>query len=347
MKKRARINYDHPDFAELRLDNEDYEMRKHWALVYANVELSTKDMKDEVIKYDNYPGFVSLEPWRFITAGKYAWLLNNEAELMPDTKEFFERHMAELRSLADEVVEEREEVKTTNKVNEVYDLVADIDVALDQFLKKEIKTFDVTELLNKQQPKKYTVESIRDDYKKLFDELSLYETDSTIKEIYRLMSERMFKSYRSLIEKIIDDMSDWLQDNKRVIHRRKRRKKIKTPEELVKTTQFQERDDDLGLVSFHPVKIIGATFLLTYNTRYKKLAYFKSNEGGFSMKGCTLQNFDESASVEKIIRKPEEVLSEAINWTRLNAQRSLKNLKTKEYVPTGRLNMNTIVLKVV
>ena len=99
------------------------------------------------------------------------------------------------------------------------------------------------------------------------------------------------------------------------------------------------------MVSINPEKIIGASELWIYNTRYKTLGvYYAVNVNrGLSVKGCTIQNFDKDTSIQKTARKPQEVL-EVLNKRSLKKQ--LKEMKTKEQNMTGRINSQTILLGV-
>jgi len=99
------------------------------------------------------------------------------------------------------------------------------------------------------------------------------------------------------------------------------------------------------LVSVNPEKIIGANELWVYNTRYKTLGVYHAvnTVRGLSVKGCTIQHFDEDTSVQKTARKPKDILS-VLNKRSLKKQ--LNNMKTKEQTMTGRINAQTILLGV-
>ena len=114
---------------------------------------------------------------------------------------------------------------------------------------------------------------------------------------------------------------------------------------LVKSLKYQQEFSELKLVSINPEKIIGANTLWVYNTRYKTLGVYHAvnTVRGLSVKGCTIQHFDESESVQKTVRKPKEALN-VLNKRSLKAM--LKNMKTKEQILTGRINAQTILLGV-
>jgi hypothetical protein len=52
------------------------------------------------------------------------------------------------------------------------------------------------------------------------------------------------------------------------------------------------------------------------------------------------------ASSKKTLRKPDEVLTEFSKITKAKAKKTFAALKTKPAVPNGRVNEDTIILKV-
>jgi len=128
--------------------------------------------------------------------------------------------------------------------------------------------------------------------------------------------------------------------------RKKRKRKIKTPKEQVKKLHYLKEYNNLSLKSINPEKIIGKSELWTYNTKNKKLTrYVCSSATGFMIKGSTLQNVDDS-SLEKRLRKPDEVIPEIMSNAKTRCRKILEKIKTTDYTPNGRLNKHTILLKV-
>ena len=142
---------------------------------------------------------------------------------------------------------------------------------------------------------------------------------------------------------IVDDLDRIIKNS--TAQRKPRKKKTLSATRLVKTLKYQQEFTDLKLVSVNPEKIIGANELWVYNTRYKILGVYHAVNSvrGLSVKGCTIQHFDEDTSVQKTARKPQDVLS-VLNKRSLKKQ--LNNMKTKEQTMTGRINAQTILLGV-
>ena len=142
---------------------------------------------------------------------------------------------------------------------------------------------------------------------------------------------------------IVDDLDRIIKNS--TAQRKPRKKKTLSATRLVKSLKFQPEFTKLKLVSINPEKIIGANELWVYNTKYNRLGVYRSVNSvrGFSVKGCTIQHFDENESVQKTARKPKEALN-VLNKRSLKAM--FKNMKTKEQPLTGRINAQTILLGV-
>jgi hypothetical protein len=104
----------------------------------------------------------------------------------------------------------------------------------------------------------------------------------------------------------------------------------------------------LKLVSINPVDIIGAQELWAYNTKTRKLYKYiaDSLHGPLGVKGTSLTGFDETKSVGKTLRKPEEKLKEFARASKVQLRKFLEEIKATETIGNGRLNSDTILLKI-
>ena len=104
--------------------------------------------------------------------------------------------------------------------------------------------------------------------------------------------------------------------------------------------------ENFGLSSVPPTDIIDATALVVFNTKNRKLGiYYAEEHSTFKVKGTTLQFFDERLSVQKTVRKPDEVLP---NWKKITKHKlkpQFGYLKTTETKLNGRFNADTIILR--
>ena len=171
-------------------------------------------------------------------------------------------------------------------------------------------------------------------------------------DVYNKEDDYVQEAWSHLKPKTIQKMMDFygmiLDDIDRIIknasaQRKPRKKKEVSTTKLLKTFKYQKESPEFKLVSINPEKIIGASELWIFNTRYKTLGvyYAQNTVRGFSVKGCTIQHFDKETSMQKTARKPMEALS---GLNKRSLKKSLKDMKTKDQILTGRINAQTILL---
>jgi hypothetical protein len=87
--------------------------------------------------------------------------------------------------------------------------------------------------------------------------------------------------------------------------------------------------------------------LWVFNIKTRKIGKYVAQEyKTLSIKGSSVENFDESKSVCKTIRKPEEKLKEFAKAGKVQLRKFLTEIKAVENVMNGRINSDTLLLKV-
>jgi hypothetical protein len=100
-------------------------------------------------------------------------------------------------------------------------------------------------------------------------------------------------------------------------------------------------------VSINPTDIIGSQELWVFNTKTRKVGKYVAAEfSELSVKGTGIINFDESNSVQKTLRKPEEQLKEFKDSGKVQLRKFLEDIKAVDIKLNGRINEDTILLKV-
>jgi hypothetical protein len=128
--------------------------------------------------------------------------------------------------------------------------------------------------------------------------------------------------------------------------RKPKAKKAPSKEKLITKVQYKDRDDKLQIVSVNPLELIGATEIWVYNTKTRKLGKYVAEEGQImQVKGTSLLFYDEAKSVQKTLRKPEEVLKEFKKAGKVKLRTFMDDIKTTDIKLNGRLNSDTIILK--
>lgn len=126
-----------------------------------------------------------------------------------------------------------------------------------------------------------------------------------------------------------------------------RKVKQKSATDLVKKMKFKSSDPDLGIASVNPAEVVDATVVVVFNCKNRKLGvYYAEDHQTIKVKGTTLQFFDEAKSTQKTVRKPNEVLPGWKKITKHKVSAQFGYLKTTETKLNGRMNEDTVILKV-
>lgn len=229
------------------------------------------------------------------------------------------------------------------------DIIAEIECIVDEYdhrnHKEHIK-WTVYALLDTHEAAYNTAKAVHDYYLPLANELNELYSKKTedLVEAYGWLGVHGRKRYMDFIQKIIDDAESYMNAKKAV--RKPRKKKVKSAGAQTAKVQYLKEDKDLKIASLPPEKIIGATVIYLYSVKYRKMTVLHTNSvKGFEVKGTTVQNIDLEVSYTKILRKPEEFLKTFMKTTKAKAKKDLKALKTKEGAATGRINGDTIILR--
>jgi len=230
--------------------------------------------------------------------------------------------------------------------NQVEDYVSALEAQVDDFINSDYKLkYDVYNDLIDRGCKSVHARKMRPLYRDCYNDLvDVYnKEDDFLQEAYSHLKPKHCKKMMDFYGLIVDDLDRVIKNA--TAQRKPRKRKTFSAPRLVKNLKYQKDFSDLKLVSINPEKIIGAAELWVYNTRYNRLGVYHAvnDVRGFSVKGCTIQQFDEETSVQKAVRKPQEVLEVL---TKRSLRKQLKQMKTKEQLLTGRINAQTILLGV-
>lgn len=226
--------------------------------------------------------------------------------------------------------------------------INDIEGHIDEFIKKRTSDFKCYDWLVSNSIKPMYLKHIQDHYKPLFEELNIVsrKEDEQLIEAYSHWTKKELTSYITFVGSIIKDCENFGSNVKTV--RKVRKKKVVSLDKKVAKVQYKVEDNEYKLASIAPTEIIGALELWVFNTKYKKLGHYKAiDNAGFGIKGTTILSYDENLSIQKTIRKPLEVLSDFKKAKKSELKKFMSNINCKESLLNGRLNSDTILLKVV
>lgn len=243
--------------------------------------------------------------------------------------------------------QEAPKVVFIDKVAEEANKIAEkIDKEIDDlFTLKSDGKFDVEVYLDNQKPTSAVCVRLMTYFRNFRKELHevVANKDEQLAEGYIAYPRPRVKR---ILHSFVEPMWEKLErlSKKAKAERKPRKKKEKPASALVKNLQYMKEFKDLKLVSVDPKKIIGASQVWLYNTKYKKLTVLIADSGaGFTVKGTTIYGFNVDQSKTKVVRKPELVLSEI---TKRKLAFHMKQMKTTEQIANGRVGEDTIILAV-
>ena len=164
-------------------------------------------------------------------------------------------------------------------------------------------------------------------------------------EGYSHIAKTELKRRITIIKTMIGDLDRVKVASKAV--RQPRVPKAKAADKQIQRLQFLKESNEHKLMSINPVQIPGSYRLLTFNVKTRLITeYVCSSTSGFEIKGTSLSNFDPELSRSIRLRKPEVFLPIALSKTPKQLDNEWKKLTTKPIEPNGRINKDTILLRV-
>jgi len=185
-------------------------------------------------------------------------------------------------------------------------------------------------------------------YQKRKDELQAAQTkkDPQLVEGYSHYKAADFKKRIAWIDSLLEAVEQYRGVKKAT--KKARIKKAPSKEKLVSKIKYAKTDTALKIVSINPAEILGANELWVYNIKTRKLGKYVADalQGPLGIKGTTITGFDESKSVCKTLRKPEEKLKEFAKAGKIQLRKFLEEIKATETKLNGRIGLDTLLLKV-
>lgn len=276
-----------------------------------------------------------------------AWLREQIARVVAEGKDD--------EVIDDTIVEEKPDVHMPSIQERLrdtaYAMTEDLEDALESFQQDpdafDPKSFKVLNLLRGKQAKAAHARVIKDFYIKQYDEY-LEVADGKceqLKEAYSHLNKAQVKKITQFYSEIISACDMLAQEAK--INRKPRAKKPTDKNKLVSKVKYLKQDDKLKLVSINPEDVIGAKELWVFNVKTRKLGKYVASEfSDLSIKGTSIVNFDENKSIAKTLRKPEEQLKEFKAAGKVALRKFLDDIKAVDIKLNGRINEETMLLRV-
>lgn len=356
------------------------EFSKHFrdSMQYYNLEFNAKELKPAVLRwmkqkeYDEsiYEAYKKTKDWRTsVTMGALSSCLLRG---MPEYREDFNggRNAGEwldkqirlsIDRGKDDFEESEDDAKSNDNKPSIQDrtreialsMIGDIDDAIEDFHVNpdsfDPKQHKVLQILKNKQVKAGHARIIKDLYTAEmsdYDQLVIGTADDELKEGYKHRSKKQIKTIHAFYQEILSACDMLMQEAK--VTRKPRVKKAVSKDKIVAKLKYKKTDDALKLVSITPTDIVGSKELWVYNTKNRKLGRYVADDmtGPLTIKGSGIVGFDEHKSIQKTVRKPEEKLKEFKTSGKVALRSFLDSINATDTKLNGRINEETILLKV-
>lgn len=284
------------------------------------------------------------------TVGWLARIQTRGYSIPQRSKSWFNTKIEEMKKYAPPIkrkTESQEQVKCF-KSNPWETIIEDFELELDKFYTNSYKSdFSPYEYLSKNDVKKTYAQSVAEYFRPLLEEIKLIlRKDKELVEAYKSLTKIQITNYQKFVYSLVDDCDKWAANKTKKTVSRKPRKK--STEQILKNFKYLKDISELKVVAIDPASIIGASGLVAYNHKYRRLVIFNAIEGQkLSIKGTSLIGFDENTSQSKTLRKPAEQLKYFISGTPAYIKKTFNDIKTKPSPANGRFSLDVIPLKVI
>ena len=175
-----------------------------------------------------------------------------------------------------------------------------------------------------------------------------------LKEGYSHITKAEINKLMIALESIIDACNLIIESSK--ANRKPRKAKPKSADKLVAKLKFKKIDEKYNIVSVNPTDIIGANEVWVFNCKTRKLGKYiaavidplgtRREGSGLTVKGTTITRFNEEQSIQKTLRKPEEQLKEFKGAGKVKLRTFMEEIKTTDTKLNGRINPDTVLLRI-
>ena len=360
------------------MDADKFLRHFHSAMSYYRLEFSGKDLKPAVIKWMASVGCTKEDMAAFkktkdnrcnVTMGAIAscllrgmptvredfnkgrdtaaWLRNEIVDVIAQGKnDIDEEAVVEVKStVVQPTIQERVKEAAYRMTEEIEDAIEGFQTDPENF---DPKAFKMLNLLKGKEVKAAHARIIKDFYSKdlaELEELASGKADEQLKEGYSHRSRKQVKNLIVFYQEIMSACDMLAQEAK--VNRKPRKTKAVPKEKLVAKLKYMKSNEPLKLVSVNPTDIIGSGELWVFNCKTRKLGrYIAAEFQTLGVKGTSITGFDEFKSIQKTLRKPEEKLKEFKAAGKVQLRKFLDDINATDTKMNGRLNEETILLKV-
>lgn len=227
------------------------------------------------------------------------------------------------------------------------ELIGEIEGVYDQVLQKQSVSFKIYDFLTANRVPQSQLGRYEAVFQARSAELMAAQDreDAQLVEAYRHYRAADYRRMFGFIADLLAGIEEYRGVKKAV--KKARVRKAPSKEKLVAKLKYAKEDRALKVVSVNPVDIIGASTLWVYNTKTRKLGcYHAEAMGELGVRGTSITGYDESRSVAKTLRRPDEQLKEFAKAGKVALRTWIKDIKAVEVRLNGRISEDTLLLRV-
>ncbi len=363
-----------PDDWSDQADLEETELRNRigFAFNWYNYNSTQKDIKKNYVKFlkankhdkATLAAVNAVEPYDIGNVYSYLARMVSNGYVMSESEQ--KKFDARLKSVVEKgnailaVKQEKADTKAKAPVisiqqrvrNATAEILGEIDGEIDGYIEegfpKLTESFDLYAFLQKNEVKGAHTRFVIAHLNEQLDELKeLAEgTDEQLVEGYSNIKKTNQTKLRKFVAALVEEAEDWLTNCKG--NRKVRKRKQKSPKDIVKALKYKKSDEDYAIESVNPTSILDASQVWVFDTKTRFLYKYVSNVG-MTVKGTTLKEFDESNSYKKKIRESyiKDVFTAVLTGGKVKLRKVLDDINAKEVPVTGRIGKEMVIMRVV
>lgn len=319
-----------PDCTLVNSENPDREHAFADALRYAHDAFEPRELKAFACEYLERDDLRVMPDYHFATIGKVAWVALEGGTLELHNREWIARKLAEIERAS--VPVEAEVEITYDLTTRQRDVMAYVDLysALDRLIAAGTTDGNaVRELINRHDAKAGILKQTLTHFQENLTDAQADGIQEWLDPLAVVISELESRVYNQKVARIAG------------------RKVTGKVARVIKNVKFRQRDATYNLVSVNPADIVGAKAVVTFNVKTKRIGWYHSDTT-LDIQGTTIRDFSETLSFSKGTRNPQrdlDAIKGAGGLRRVGIVLD-KHITGKRYDISGRLNDDTVILKV-
>lgn len=297
------------------------------------------------------------DKWLPTTACWLARMWTRGAQLPESSREFFESRLSDTLnrdySKSDKMEAEDAPVvavkKTIQDRSSVHleRYICEIEEIIDSFITTWEPGFNMYEWLQGREVPGVQAKRMFDFFNPQLLEIEDY-VEKRLTEGYEGYTKIELKKLFGFYVMIVEDLEQYTNNSKKV--RKPRTKKPMTAEKKLKDFKHQQFDNTNKIQSIQPEKILGASELWIFSTKYNQLTVFRTNDpSGLDVHRTSITNFDPIQSQTKKLRAKDVpvVLKSVQDSGKVGLRTLLKSARGSDQKLQERMNENTILVRVI